>query len=107
MPKVSDAAFNAFVDGHLTGKAERDVAAAMASDPSLAAKAAAWRRQSEALRAAFSPVAQEPLPLSLMLKLRTIRSDHAWTRPSSLIGMAFAAGTVAGFVLGWLALQIR
>jgi len=107
MPKISDASFNAFVDGHLTGKAERDVAAAVASDPTLGAKAAAWRRQSDALRAAFVPVAQEPLPLSLMLKVRAIQSDQAWTRPSTLVGVAFAAGTVAGFVLGWLALQIH
>jgi anti-sigma factor RsiW len=107
LSRISDAAFNAFVDGRLSGKAERDVVAALEGDPASAARAAAWRRHGDALRAAYGPLADEPLPLSMLLKLRASFPDRPWTRTSSLVAMAFAAGTVAGFILGWVALQIH
>ena len=48
---------------------------ALEKDPGGAARVAAWRRQSEALRAALSPIADEPLPLSIVLKVRACVPD--------------------------------
>jgi anti-sigma factor RsiW len=106
-PKISDTAFNAFIDGRLTGKAERDMVTALEEDSAAAARATAWRRHGDSLRAAFDPIAEEPLPLSLLLKLRASYPERGWSRPSNMVAAAFAAGCVAGFFLGWVALQIR
>ena len=70
LPRISDALFNGFVDGRLPARGDREIAIALETDPAAAARAATWRRQSEALRTAFAPIADEPLPLSLILKVR-------------------------------------
>jgi anti-sigma factor RsiW len=99
-PPLSDALFNGFVDGRLGARADREVSMALEGDKTDAARAAAWRRQSEALRTAFTPIADEPLPLSLILKLRAAKPHRAWSR-TAIIGLgSFLAGLVIGAALG-------
>jgi anti-sigma factor RsiW len=99
-PPLSDALFNGFVDGRLGARADREVSMTLESDKAGAGRAAAWRRQSEALRTAFAPIADEPLPLSLILKLRAAQPHRAWSR-TAIIGLgSFLAGLVIGAAIG-------
>jgi anti-sigma factor RsiW len=104
--RIADTTFNAYVDGRLAGRAERDVALALEKDPAGAARAAAWRRQGEALRAAFGPIADEPLPLSIILKVRASSPEGRWSGSVGIASMAFTAGLAVGFVLAWIVLAI-
>jgi anti-sigma factor RsiW len=99
-PPLSDALFNGFIDARLGTRADREVSMALESDKAGAARAAAWRRQSEALRAAFTPIADEPLPLSLILKLRAATPHRAWSRTAVVALGSFVLGLVAGGVIG-------
>ena len=70
------------------------------TDPQGNERAATWQRQSEALHAALAPIAREPLPLSMMLKLRNDK-PAAWHRDTTLwlyVG-TFAAGVAVGLAL--------
>jgi anti-sigma factor RsiW len=97
---LSDALFNGFVDGRLGARADREVSMALEGDKAGAARAAAWRRQSEALRTAFAPIADEPLPLSLVLKLRAASPHRVWSR-TALVGLAgFVSGLLIGAAIG-------
>jgi len=103
-PRIPDATFNAYVDGRLNARAERETKAILDKDPAGSARAANWRRQAESLRAALNPVADEPLPLSILLKLRASTAKSRWHGAEWLIGMAFALGLCCGVALGaWLA----
>jgi anti-sigma factor RsiW len=99
-PRLTDQTLNAYVDGQLSGRAERDVALALEKDAAAAARVAAWRRQGDALRAALTPIADEPLPLSLILKVRASLPERHW-RVGWVAGASFAGGMVAGAVLLW------
>ena len=94
--QITDATFHAFVDGRLSARADREVATALETDHASAARAATWRRQSEALRAAFDPVAEEPLPLAIILKVRDSLPER---RLRVVFGIALAAFTT-GLAVG-------
>src|SRR3954466_15922999 len=98
-PRIPDATFNAYVDGRLNARAEREIKAVLDKDAAGAARAATWRRQSEALRAAFNLVADEPLPLSIMLKLRAAAPKSRWRKTRWHILLAFALGLASGATL--------
>jgi anti-sigma factor RsiW len=93
---LSDALFNGFVDGRLGVRADREVSLALEADKAGATRAAAWRRQSEALRTAFAPIADEPLPLSLILKLRAAAPERHWNRTALVAVASFSAGLTIG-----------
>ncbi|MGJ4854757.1 hypothetical protein AB4037_21130 [Labrys sp. KB_33_2] len=98
--RIPDRIFNALVDGRLSARVERETREALESDSQGSERAATWQRQSEALHAALAPIAREPLPLSMMLKLRNDK-PVAWHRDSTLwtyIGI-FAAGVAVGLAL--------
>ena len=62
---LTDEKLQAFVDGRLDEAERRAVEALLAEDPDAAARAQAYRQQTEALHAAFDPVLKEPLPARL------------------------------------------
>ena len=100
---VPDETFNAFVDQRLSPKTERGVRLRLEADPQALARALAWQRHSEALGSVFAPIAHEPLPLSILLKLQA--SQPAW-RPDPVLlrtVTVFCLGLVCGLVLAWLA----
>lgn len=98
--RIPDRIFNALVDGRLSARVERETREALEADSQGSERAATWQRQSEALHAALAPIAREPLPLSMMLKLRNDK-PVAWHRDSTLwayVGI-FAAGVAVGLAL--------
>jgi anti-sigma factor RsiW len=102
MTRIPDQIFNAYVDGRLGVKAERDVMHALEKDAAGAARVAVWRRQSEALRAALAPIADEPLPLSIMLKVRASGAEGSANPVVLGVLLGFLAGLVCGFALNWI-----
>ncbi len=106
--RIPDRVFNALIDGHLSPRIERETREALESDPQGSERAAAWQRQSEALHAALAPIARDPLPLSMMLKLRNDK-PAAWHRDTSLwlyLG-TFAAGVAVGLALDYAMPTLR
>ena len=91
---TSEADLQAYVDGRLAEPQRAALEAELAANPELAQQLEAYRAHSEALRAAFQPVLEEPIPMRLL--------DA--TRPPHRRGWAIAAAilcTVFGGVAGW------
>jgi anti-sigma factor RsiW len=100
--EVPDETLNALVDQHLTAKAQREARLRLESDPRGAARAATWQRQSEALSAAFAPIANEPLPLAVLLKLQAMQPALRLNLTVLRNGSIFGLGLVCGLALGWV-----
>jgi anti-sigma factor RsiW len=60
---------SAFIDGELPPPRHAEVAAALAADPTLAARAAAFRRDRDRLAQAYASVAQAPLPAAWLARI--------------------------------------
>jgi anti-sigma factor RsiW len=58
----SEHELHGYIDGHLEADARVRVEAALAADPELAARVAAWQRDARALRSAFTPDELRPNP---------------------------------------------
>ena len=106
--RIPDRIFNALIDERLSPRVERETRHALELDPQGSERAAAWQRQSEALHAALAPIAQEPLPLPMMLKLRNSAAP-AWHRDTThwLYIATFAAGTAVGLALNYAMPTLR
>jgi anti-sigma factor RsiW len=95
--KIGESELHAYVDERLDPAARQAVEAHLAERPEDAARVQAYREQNAALRAAFDPVLNEPLPD----RLRRIDTSRRSAR------FAIAAGwLVAGIFVGWLAHEI-
>jgi anti-sigma factor RsiW len=95
--KVGENELHAYVDDRLDPAGRRAVEAYLAERPEDAARVQAYREQNAALRAAFDPVLDEPLPD----RLRRIDTSR---RPARF---ALAAGwLVVGVFIGWFADEI-
>ncbi|WP_448951469.1 anti-sigma factor family protein [Labrys neptuniae] len=106
--RIPDRIFNALVDGRLSPRVERETREALETDSQGSERAATWQRQSEALHAALAPVAREPLPLSMMLKLRHDK-PMAWHHDTTFwayVGV-FAAGLAVGLALDFAMPTLR
>jgi anti-sigma factor RsiW len=66
---ISAEDLSAFIDGELPPPRHAEVAAALAADPTLAARAAAFRRDRDRLAQAYAPVAQAPLPAAWLARI--------------------------------------
>jgi anti-sigma factor RsiW len=106
--RIPDRLFNALVDGRLSPRVERETREALEKDPQGSERASTWQRQSEALHAALAPIAREPLPLSMMLKLRD-EKPAPWHHDTTLwLYLAtFAAGLAVGLALDYAMPTIR
>lgn len=92
--KVTEHELHAYVDEGLAPPARREVEAHLAEHAEDAARVQAYREQNAALRAAFDPVLNEPIPD----RLRRIDTTRRSTR------VAVAAGWLAvGAAAGWFA----
>jgi anti-sigma factor RsiW len=66
---ISPEDLSAFIDGELPPERTASIAAALRTDPALAAQADSFRRDRDALRAAFAPAATEPLPAAWLARI--------------------------------------
>ena len=111
---LDDLTLMAFVDGELPAAEHERVAAALARDPALQARAEALRGARTVAREAF-PIVVDPLDAALAARIRSnargararrfAPADRlgAWLpRPALWAGLA-AAGFAAGIGVGWLA----
>lgn len=119
-PSISDEDLHSFVDGELDPARKQAMLARLTASPGDAARVEAWRRQNEALRAAFADVLTEPSASSL---LPCAMSAYAETGPSASgadgpetsgrlrrgrralvgLGLAFAAGVATALAPGIIA----
>lgn len=96
----SDADIHAFVDGQLPPDRAERVAAAVASDPELAARVADMRQRNALLREALEPVLAEPIPARL---LEAANAPMRKPLANRWLGsaLALAATLVLGIAIGW------
>ena len=99
----TDADLHACADGQLAPERRTEIEAMLAADPELAARVAAIRAQTAALRDALDPLLADPLPERLIAAAIPQPSGFAssvrgWVAPS----IAAAAMLVLGVALGWL-----
>ncbi|MFN3964370.1 MAG: zf-HC2 domain-containing protein [Silanimonas lenta] len=100
----------AYLDGELDAAACREVEAALAADPALAAELAAQRRLREQLHEALGPVLDEPVPERLRAMARPVDAGatvvdlaarraarRSWRWPAT--GMGMAAAVALGVLL--------
>ncbi|MFA5963242.1 MAG: anti-sigma factor [Sphingomonas sp.] len=98
---VTEADFQAYVDGRLTPESAAEISQRLLSHPEEARRVAAYRAQNDALRAALASIVDEPLPAALDLRLRH-RSLRRWTGLRSAAVAASAAGLLfLGGAGGW------
>ena len=87
---------HAWVDGQLAPDRREAVEAAMARDPAVAAKVAAWHSQRDALRRLHGELLDTPIPTPLMGALDR-NPGGSWMRWGGL-----AAGLLVAFAAGWI-----
>lgn len=66
-PPIVEADLHSFVDNQLPAERRAALAQYLAEHPQEAARVESWRRQNEMIRAAFGPIADETVPVSLSL----------------------------------------
>jgi anti-sigma factor RsiW len=94
---VSESDLQAYADGRLQASRHAEVEAWLASRPEEAERVAAYRRLSDALRAAYDPVLDEPVPERLA---RLARGRWPWKRYATVAGWV-ALGIAIGSVATW------
>ncbi|MET3916493.1 anti-sigma factor RsiW [Variovorax sp. OAS795] len=100
-PPPADDELHAFVDGQLAPHRRSEIEDALARDPSLAERVAAWRSQRDALRRLHGELLGEPVPAHLLGALDRSQPREArqgrWSRWGGM-----AAGVLVAFAAGWL-----
>jgi hypothetical protein len=92
----------AYLDGELDAAARETFEAEMAADPALAAEVTAHRELAERLATAYGPVANEPVPLQLILAAEA--ANESPPRRFNLAWAGMAACLVIGVIAGRLTL---
>ena len=97
---ISEDELHALVDGRLASDAAAALRRRLAADPEAAATVAAWLAQREALRALYGPIAESPLPASLVSAAEHAHRAHTqaaqWRRWGGM-----AAALLLAFGVGW------
>ena len=93
---MSEADLQAHVDGRLSPERDAEVSAWLLAHPDEALRIEAYRAQTEALRAALDPIADEPVPPALDLHLL----DRARHRRAGLRSLAMAASVAVLLFVG-------
>jgi len=100
-PPPTDDELHAWVDGQLAADRHGAVEDALARDPAIAAKVAAWHTQRDALRRLHGELLDAPVPASLAntldRQLPRYARHGAWLRWGVM-----AAGLLVAFAAGWL-----
>jgi anti-sigma factor RsiW len=102
---ITEADLHAYVDGLLPVSRRSEIARYLALRPDEAERLCTYRAQTDALRALFNPVLDEPVPARLTrLAVRSGRSDrfgawlgHGWQRLAAGLAIALVSGGA-----GWL-----
>ncbi|MCR6476117.1 anti-sigma factor [Variovorax sp. ZS18.2.2] len=100
-PDVTDDELHALVDGQLAPDRRSAVEEALARDPAMAAKVAAWHTQRDALRRLHGELLDDPIPAPLMSALDHHLPRQA-RRSSWMRWGGMAAGVLIAFAAGWL-----
>ena len=121
MTPISDIEFSAYVDGETFPERQAVIEAWLARNPADAARVKAWRRQNQALRAAFGGIPAEPPPAELLLvgrdeapaasNVATLIPAHAplprpmdrHDRLALIVAASFLAGAGVACLAGFLA----
>jgi anti-sigma factor RsiW len=97
---ISEDELHALVDGRLAPEAAAALRLRLAADPEATTTAAAWGAQREALRALYGPIAESPLPASLVAAAehaQKVQTQAAqWWRWGGM-----AAAVLLAFGVGW------
>jgi len=101
---IAETELHAFIDGELPPDRVAAVRAALAAEPALAARAAAYRADKLALRALFGPIADRPLPPAWIARIAGHRPAR---RLAATRRMAIAAGLVLALAGGAGTLLLR
>ena len=96
---VTEDELHAYLDGELPGDRIAGVEAWLAAHPDDMAKVAAWRAQSDAIRARYGSVADETVPTRFDLD-QMMKADRSWRKPAAA---AAVIAFVLGGALGWFA----
>jgi anti-sigma factor RsiW len=96
---VTEDELHAYVDGELPADRQSAVLEWLAAHPEAATQVAAWRAQSEAIRARYGAVATQPVPARLALAAVTRRS-RSW---NAIAAAATIAAFLVGGFAGWMA----
>ena len=94
---VSEAELHGYVDGTLDPRRHAAIEAWLRANPQDQERVAAYRAQSEALRALFDPVLDEPVPARLQAAARRSRGP-SWAGQLA----AVAASLIVGITVGWI-----
>ncbi|KQM18204.1 anti-sigma factor family protein [Novosphingobium sp. Leaf2] len=97
---ITEADLQAHVDGRLSPGRAQDVAAWLAAHPQDAARLAAYRAHDDALRQALNPIADEPVPPALDLRLRQ-PARPGWAVAPALKVAGIAAVALLSGLTGW------
>jgi anti-sigma factor RsiW len=96
---VTEDELHAFVDGELPADRVEAVEAWLATHPQDAARVNTWRSQMHAIRARYSDVGAEPVPLRLKLdRLRRVQPTWAAIAAAAAVA-AFLIGGIAGWMM--------
>ena len=100
-PPPTDDELHALVDGQLDPDRRSAVEEALARDPAMAARVAAWHTQRDALRRLHGELLDEPVPAALMSALDRNQPRQA-QRSSWMRWGGMAASVLVAFAAGWL-----
>jgi anti-sigma factor RsiW len=99
---IAEEELHAWIDGQLEPDRLPVVLRYLQEQPDVAARVARWRDQRETLRAAFAPVAAEPIPprlgLERLVQERLDRRSLPW-RAAAAVLLAFGLGGAGGWFL--------
>ncbi len=96
MTPVSEEDLQAYADGALEESLRAAVEAHLVEHPDDVARVQAWRDLNAALRAAYNPVLDEPVPERL--RLRPVTGTHRHAIAAGLITLGVAVGMAGGWV---------
>jgi anti-sigma factor RsiW len=89
-----------FVDGRLDPERQLQVERYLAENPAVAARVAGWQAGRASLRAAMTPLGQQPVPARMNLhRLAARRSARRWSPP--MAAASLAATLLLGVAIGW------
>jgi len=104
LPPIDDDTLHAYVDGRLDAAVRGRVEEFLAGEPEQAARIADWQEASEALHAAFDPVAEEPVPARLTeTAVAAPPAARPWWQRAVAAVALLALGGVGGYAVSELA----
>jgi anti-sigma factor RsiW len=95
-PIVTDDQLSAWVDGELAPEARAAVEAWLLTHPEDAARAEAWRRDRDALRAVFAGPTAEPVPPALSALVWRRAAPPRWAMAAAAAGLLLLGGVAGG-----------